>query len=151
MSQVSEPQPADALVIFGITGDLARRMTFRSLYRLERRGLLKCGVIGVAVDNWNIDQLRDRARKSIEETGEKLDEAVFKSFADRLSYVSGDFAHPDTSLPVLPDTTVLRRKADNLDKKLPSPTAPGPGPSSGPGRLASGTLSPKFMRGVSWR
>ena len=45
-------QPADVLVIFGITGDLAKVMTFNSLYRLEARGLLDCPIVGVAVDDW---------------------------------------------------------------------------------------------------
>ncbi len=85
------PRPADVLVIFGITGDLARVMTFRSLYRLERRGLLDCPIVGVAVDDWTVDDLVRRARESIEGTGEPLDEAVFERFASRLSYVSGDF------------------------------------------------------------
>jgi glucose-6-phosphate 1-dehydrogenase len=87
---------ADALVIFGITGDLARKMTFRSLYRLERRKLLKQPVIGVAVEDWNVEQLADRARESIEGTGEEIDEAVFKRFVKRLRYVSGDFANDET-------------------------------------------------------
>ena len=90
------PQPADVLVVFGITGDLAKVMTFRSLYRLEARGLLDCPIVGVAVDDWTDDQLKERARESIEGTGEKLDEKVFDRFADRLSYVSGDFADPST-------------------------------------------------------
>jgi glucose-6-phosphate 1-dehydrogenase len=84
-------RPGDVLVVFGITGDLARVMTFRSLYRLEARGLLTCPVVGVAVDDWTLDQLVDRARTSIEATGEELDKAVFDRFAERLSYVSGDF------------------------------------------------------------
>jgi glucose-6-phosphate 1-dehydrogenase len=90
------PQKADALVVFGITGDLAKKMTFRSLYRLEQREMLPCPVIGVAVDDWTIDQLRDHARKSIEATGEKLDPQVFERLATRLQYVSGDFADPQT-------------------------------------------------------
>src|SRR6478672_10279687 len=53
---------ADILVVFGITGDLAKVMTFRSLYRLEQRGLLKCPIVGVAVDDWTVDQLKERAR-----------------------------------------------------------------------------------------
>jgi glucose-6-phosphate 1-dehydrogenase len=91
------PAPeADALVIFGITGDLARKMTFRSLYRLERRGLLTKPVVGVAVDDWKVEQLAERARESIEATGEQFDEAIFERFAQRLRYVSGDFADDDT-------------------------------------------------------
>jgi glucose-6-phosphate 1-dehydrogenase len=85
---------ADALVAFGITGDLARKMTFRSLYRLERRKLLDCPVIGVAADDWSVEQLREHARESIIVAGESLDEAVFERFAGRLGYVSGDFADP---------------------------------------------------------
>jgi glucose-6-phosphate 1-dehydrogenase len=91
-----EGRPADRLIVFGITGDLAKVMTFRSLYRLEQRGLLDCPIVGVAVDDWNIDQLVDRARESIVGTGEELDEDVFGRFAARLSYVSGDFADDET-------------------------------------------------------
>src|SRR6478736_9230585 len=86
----------DVLVVFGITGDLAKVMTFRSLYRLEARGLLDCPIVGVAVDDWSIDDLKERARTSIEGTGEKLDPAIFDRFAERLSYVSGDFTDPAT-------------------------------------------------------
>ncbi len=89
--QRDEPQPADVLVIFGITGDLAKVMTFRSLYRLERRNLLSCPIVGVAVDDWTKDQLVERARESIVGAGESLDEAVFARFAARLDYVQGDF------------------------------------------------------------
>jgi glucose-6-phosphate 1-dehydrogenase len=90
------PRPADVFVVFGITGDLAKVMTFRSLYRLERRGLLDCPIVGVAVDDWTVDDLRERARTSIENTGETVDEAVFERFAKRLSYLSGDFADAET-------------------------------------------------------
>ena len=88
--------PADVFVIFGITGDLARVMTFRSLYRLEQRGLLSCPIVGVAVDDWTVDQLVERARESIVGTGEDLDSKVFERFAARLSYVQGDFADAST-------------------------------------------------------
>ncbi|HUA69527.1 MAG TPA: glucose-6-phosphate dehydrogenase [Solirubrobacteraceae bacterium] len=82
---------ADALVIFGITGDLARKQTFRSLYRLERRGLLGIPVLGVARQDWTDDELRRRAREAIVQTGEDIDDAVFDRFAERLTYVGGDF------------------------------------------------------------
>ena len=82
---------ADVFVIFGITGDLAKVMTFNSLYRLERRGLLTCPIVGVAVSDWSEQDLRDHARSAIEGCGTKIDDAVFDRFADRLSYVSGDF------------------------------------------------------------
>src|SRR5690242_3277849 len=77
-------QPADVFVVFGITGDLAKVMTFRSLYRLERRGLLRCPILGVAVDDWTVDDLKERARSSIEGSGERIDEDVFERFCQRL-------------------------------------------------------------------
>jgi glucose-6-phosphate 1-dehydrogenase len=87
---------ADVFVVFGITGDLAKVMTFRSLYRLERRRLLKCPIVGVAVDDWTDRDLRDHARKAIRGTGEKLDKKVFDRLAKRFSYVQGDFADDAT-------------------------------------------------------
>ncbi|HET7829945.1 MAG TPA: glucose-6-phosphate dehydrogenase [Candidatus Limnocylindrales bacterium] len=92
----SAAHAADALVIFGITGDLARVMTFRSLYRLERRGMLHCPIVGVAGRPWTNEQLVARARESIIGTGEPLDETVFARLADRLSYVSGDLEQAET-------------------------------------------------------
>jgi glucose-6-phosphate 1-dehydrogenase len=71
-------------------------MTFRSLYRLERRGLLTCPIVGVAVDDWTDEHLRDHARDAIAGTGEALDEQVFNRFAARLSYVQGDFGDATT-------------------------------------------------------
>jgi len=85
----------DVFVIFGITGDLAKVMTFRSLYRLEKNKLLDCPIVGVAVEDWGVDQLVQRARESIVGTGETLDEEVFGRLARRFSYVAGDFGNPD--------------------------------------------------------
>jgi glucose-6-phosphate 1-dehydrogenase len=96
MAKTRTPQSAgleggDVLVIFGITGDLAKVMTFRSLYRLEARGLLTGPIVGVAVDDWTLDQLVERARESIVGTGEKLKKKVFDRLAARFAYVQGDF------------------------------------------------------------
>jgi glucose-6-phosphate 1-dehydrogenase len=104
-AQGTDPQPADVFVVFGITGDLAKVMTFRSLYRLEQHGLLDCPIVGVAVDDWTVDQLRQRARDSIVGTGEPLDETVFERMAERLSYVQGDFG----------DNATYERVADTID------------------------------------
>jgi len=82
---------ADVLVIFGITGDLAKKMTFQALYRLERRRMLPGPVVGVARDKWSAATLRDHARRAIADTGEMIDEQVFRRLAERLSMVSGDF------------------------------------------------------------
>src|SRR5437016_11844842 len=70
----NESRPADVLVVFGITGNLAKVMTFRSLYRLELRKLLDCPIVGVAVEDWTIDKLKEYARDSIEGTGERSEE-----------------------------------------------------------------------------
>ena len=86
----------DVFVIFGITGDLAKVMTFRSLYRLEERKLLHCPIVGVAVDDWTPAQLAERARTSIVGTGEQLDEDVFARLIARMSYVAGDFGDAET-------------------------------------------------------
>ena len=81
---------ADVLVIFGIIGDLARRMTFRALYRLERRGLLDCPIMGVASDDITTEQLVKHAREAIVDSGQDVDDAVFDRLARRMSYLSGD-------------------------------------------------------------
>jgi glucose-6-phosphate 1-dehydrogenase len=88
--------PADVLTIFGITGDLARKMTFRALYRLEKRGKLECPIVGVAIDEWSDEQLREHAREAIAATIEDPDEDVFARLAARLSYVQGDYEDPET-------------------------------------------------------
>jgi glucose-6-phosphate 1-dehydrogenase len=93
---VTSPQDADALVIFGITGDLARKMTFQALYLLERRGLLTCPLVGVAMDDISDDDLRRRAREAIEAVGTTVDEDTFSGLAARLHYVRGDFGAADT-------------------------------------------------------
>lgn len=81
---------ADALVIFGITGDLATKMTFRALYRLEERKRLTCPVIGAASDEITAEELAKRARAAIRSAGEGFDDAVFGRLASRMSYISGD-------------------------------------------------------------
>src|SRR6516165_4310548 len=93
---MADASGCDVFVIFGITGDLAKVMTFHSLYRLEQRKLLDCPIVGVAVDDWNMDQLIERARTSIVGTGEQLDEDVFGRLTQRFSYVPGDFGDADT-------------------------------------------------------
>jgi glucose-6-phosphate 1-dehydrogenase len=87
---------ADVLAIFGISGDLAKKMTFRALYRLEARGKLECPIVGVAIDDWDDEQLRQHARESIAATVEDPDEDVFGRLAERLTYVQGDYADADT-------------------------------------------------------
>ncbi|HEX4035007.1 MAG TPA: glucose-6-phosphate dehydrogenase [Solirubrobacteraceae bacterium] len=87
---------ADVLVVFGITGDLAKKMTLRSLYRLEARGLLDVPIIGVAADDWSIARLREHADDAIAAAGDRVSPKVFKAFAERLSYIGGDFSQEST-------------------------------------------------------
>lgn len=90
-----DSSPSDLLVIFGITGDLARKMTFRALYRLERRAELHHPIVGVASDDITTEQLLERARDAIKQTGEDFDDAVFDRLAARLSYLHGDVTDAD--------------------------------------------------------
>ena len=87
---------ADVLAIFGISGDLARKMTFRALYRLEQRGKLDCPIVGVAIDDWDDEKLREHAREVIGASVGDPDEDVFGRLAKRLTYVQGDYAEADT-------------------------------------------------------
>jgi glucose-6-phosphate 1-dehydrogenase len=87
---------ADVLAIFGISGDLAKKMTFRALYRLEARGKLGCPIVGVAIDEWDDEKLRQHAREAIGATVGDPDEDVFDRLAARLSYVQGDYGEAET-------------------------------------------------------
>ncbi len=89
-------EAADVLTIFGITGDLAKKMTFRALYRLEARGKLDCPIVGVAIDDWDVEQLREHAHDAISKTVSSPDGDVFERLAKRFSYVQGDYADADT-------------------------------------------------------
>ncbi|MEP6648338.1 MAG: glucose-6-phosphate dehydrogenase [Lapillicoccus sp.] len=94
-----DQQPADAFVSFGVTGDLAKKMTFVALYRLERAGRLDVPVVGVAVNDWTDEQLRDHVRKSVHDaigSDETVDGAVLDRLVARMRYVGGDFADSAT-------------------------------------------------------
>jgi glucose-6-phosphate 1-dehydrogenase len=86
---------SDALVFFGATGDLAYKQIFPSLQRLAKRGKLPSLVIGVAKSGWDLEQFKDRARKSVEEHG-GLDPEGFAKLLSCLRYVDGDYADPVT-------------------------------------------------------
>jgi glucose-6-phosphate 1-dehydrogenase len=86
---------SDALVFFGATGDLAYKKIFPALQRLAKRGELKMPVIGVAKSGWNLDQLKQRAKASVEEYG-GLDPAGFARLMEVLHYIDGDYVDPAT-------------------------------------------------------
>src|SRR5579862_3735090 len=81
---------SDTLVFFGATGDLAYKKIFPALQAMVKRGNLNVPVIGVAKAGWNLDQLKARAKDSIEKHG-KLDRAAFDKLMGLLRYVDGDY------------------------------------------------------------
>ena len=94
--QVDGPPRSDALVIFGFTGDLARRKIFPALYAMVKRGALTVPVIGVASSKWSAGQLRQRVRDSVERESGIDDEPAFDRLMSLLRYVSGDYQDPST-------------------------------------------------------
>jgi len=96
MAKQNDGAAADVLTIFGISGDLAKKMTFRALYRLEARGKLDCPIVGVALDDWDDATLRDHAHNAIGATVGSPDEDVFDRLAARFSYVQGDYSDAAT-------------------------------------------------------
>lgn len=84
-------RPADALVVFGATGDLAHKKIFPALYAMGLRGALKVPVIGVASSDWSIEQLRARARSSVESVGGDVDPDALDRLLSALQYVHGDY------------------------------------------------------------
>src|SRR5262249_42891022 len=86
---------SDALVFFGATGDLAYKKIFPSLHAMAKRGHLNVPVIGVAKSGWGLEQLRARARDSVEKHG-GLDPAAFDKLCGLLRYVDGDYQDPAT-------------------------------------------------------
>ena len=82
---------ADALILFGISGDLARKKLFSALYDLTASGGLDMPVIGVALSDWDDETLCLQAREALEEAGESIDDEVFDRLAANLCYVAGDY------------------------------------------------------------
>lgn len=89
------PSHSDALVFFGATGDLAYKKIFPSLQAMLKRGHLAVPVIGVAKAGWNLDQLKARAKDSLEKHG-GLDPEAFAKLSSLLRYVDGDYADAST-------------------------------------------------------
>ena len=87
--------PSDAIVFFGATGDLAYKMIFPALQAMIRRGHLDVPVIGVAQSGWGLEQLKTRAKDSLEKHG-TLDPAAFAKLCSLLRYIDGDYRNPAT-------------------------------------------------------
>ena len=82
---------SDALVLFGVTGDLAHKMIFPALYAMAKRGALTVPVIGVALPKWRVERLHERVQDSIKQSGGIDNRRAFDYLLSKLSYVSGDY------------------------------------------------------------
>jgi glucose-6-phosphate 1-dehydrogenase len=105
------PTSSDALVFFGATGDLAHKKIFPALQAMVKRGSLNVPVIGVAKEGWRLDQLRTRARDSLETHGGRVDGPAFDKLSSLLRYVDGDYRDPATF-------TLLRRALGSAERPL---------------------------------
>jgi glucose-6-phosphate 1-dehydrogenase len=112
-SEMSELH-SDALVFFGATGDLAYKKIFPSLQAMLKRGHLDVPVIGVAKAGWNLDQLKERARDSLEKHGAGLDVVAFDKLSRLLRYVDGDYADPATFRALRKELGAAQRPAHYL-------------------------------------
>ncbi len=87
---------SDALVVFGATGDLAYKQIFPALYGLVRDEGFTAPIVGVAKQGWTLDQLKDRARASIQEHGQAIDAGALDRLIGQLRYIDGDYNDPAT-------------------------------------------------------
>jgi glucose-6-phosphate 1-dehydrogenase len=104
---------SDALVFFGATGDLAYKKIFPALQAMIKRGRLNAPVIGVARSNWTADQLRARARDSVEKHG-GVDTAAFGKLSGLLRYVGGEYQDPSTFQKLRKELGAAERPAHYL-------------------------------------
>src|SRR6266702_6847573 len=94
--QAPKPAPSDALVLFGFTGDLARKKIFPALYAMAKRGELVPRVVGVAGSALSDEDVRRRVKDSLETEGGIDDAAAFDRLQSTIRYVSGDYRKPET-------------------------------------------------------
>ena len=126
---------SDALVLFGVTGDLAHKMIFPALYALVKRGALKVPVIGVAAPNWSLAQLRSRVKDSIKRSGGIDNQSALHHLLSLLSYVSGDYNDATTFTNIREAIGRARRPAHYLAiPPLPFPHGDHRTRRRGPGR-----------------
>jgi glucose-6-phosphate 1-dehydrogenase len=104
---------SDALVFFGATGDLACKKIFPSLQAMVKRGRLNVPVVGVAKAGWNLDQLRGRAKDSLEKHG-GFDPAAFEKLVGLLRYVDGDYQDPSSFAALRKELKDAQRPAHYL-------------------------------------
>ena len=105
---------SDALVIFGVTGDLAHKMIFPALYAMVKKGVLKVPVIGVAFPKWSMVRLHKRVTDSIERSGGIDNKRALQHLLSLLKYVSGDYKDPGTFAAIKEVLVKARRPAHYL-------------------------------------
>jgi glucose-6-phosphate 1-dehydrogenase len=105
---------SDALVIFGVTGDLAHKMIFPALYAMAKRGTLKVPVIGVASPKWSLARLRNRVKDSIKRSGKIDDKRALHRLLSLFKYVSGDYRDAGTFTAIKKELGSARRPAHYL-------------------------------------
>ena len=105
---------SDALVLFGVTGDLAHKMIFPALYAMVKKGALKVPVVGVAFPKWNIARLHKRVTDSVERSGGIDNKRAFQQLLSLLKYVSGDYKDPATFSTIKEALGNARRPAHYL-------------------------------------
>jgi len=106
--------PSDALVLFGVSGDLAHKMIFPALYAMVQRRALTVPVVGVASTPWTLAQLRARATDSLEQAGIQVERRTLARFLSLLRYVSGDYTDPATFAVLKQALGTARRPAHYL-------------------------------------
>ncbi len=109
-----DPIQSDALVLFGITGDLAYKMIIPALYALVKRGILKVPVIGVALQKWSLAELETRVKDSLQHSGGIDDQKALDQLLSLLKYVSGDYKDQSTFAEIKKVLGKARRPAHYL-------------------------------------
>jgi glucose-6-phosphate 1-dehydrogenase len=106
--------PSDALVLFGVTGDLAHKMIFPALYAMAKRGVLNVPLIGVAFSGWSLPRLRKHAADGIRKAGRIDDARALRRLLSLLQYVDGDYKSPETFAALKRELGAARRPAHYL-------------------------------------
>jgi glucose-6-phosphate 1-dehydrogenase len=105
---------SDALVLFGVTGDLAHKMIFPALYAMVKRGNLRVPVIGVALPKWSLARLHQRVTDSIERSGRIDNQRALRQLLSLFRYVSGDYEDLNTFAAIKRALDTARRPAHYL-------------------------------------
>jgi glucose-6-phosphate 1-dehydrogenase len=105
---------SDALVFFGVTGDLAHKMIFPALYAMAKRRALEVPIIGVAFPTWSLDRLRKRVTDSVKHSGGIDDKSALRHLLSLFTYVSGDYKSPATFTAIKKQLGRARRPAHYL-------------------------------------